>query len=150
MPTQYCVTQVKGIYWYYSEFRSDMTASLHAQNVLSILTLHFTSFCINYKVAKLACEVRSTGRPAYLLTSVSDCAPTRNLRSSLLYLLNVPAVRTQIARGAFSHAAPSVWNDLPVDIRRSESFSRFRTASPTHFFRLLFINWSRDCIRSLE
>ena len=33
----------------------------------------------------------------------------------------MPAVRTPIARRTFSHAASSVWNNLPVDIRRSGS-----------------------------
>jgi len=95
----------------------------------------------------LAYKVRSTGSPAYLLPSVSDYVPTRNLRSSSQYLLIVPAVRTQIARRAFSHAASSVWKKLPVNIRRSESFSRFRTQIRTLYFRLAFIDWSsRDCL----
>ena len=89
------------------------------------------NYRINYKVATLAYKVRSTGSPAYLLSSVSDYAPTSNLRSSSQYLLNVLAVRTQIARRTFSHAAPSVWNGLPVDIRQSDSLSRFRTARTT-------------------
>jgi len=41
---------------------------------------------------------------------------------------------------AFSHAAPSVWNNLPVDYRRSESFGRFRTQIRTLYFRLAFID----------
>jgi len=98
------------------------------------------NYRINYKVATLAYKVRSTGSTAYLLPSVSDYVPTRNLRSSSQYLLNVPVVRTQIARRAFSHAAPSVWNNLPVDIRRSESFGRFRTLILTLYFTLAFID----------
>ena len=37
---------------------------------------------INYKVATLACKVRSTNSPAYLLPAVSNYIPTRQLRSS--------------------------------------------------------------------
>jgi len=58
------------------------------------------------------------------------------LLSSSQYLLNEPIVRTKIAKWAFSHAAPSVWNNLPV--------GRFQTAIWTHNFWLVFINWSRD------
>jgi len=75
------------------------------------------NYRINYKVATLVFKVWSTGSPAYLLPSVSDYVPTRNLQSSSQYLLNVPVVRTQIARRAFSHGAPSVWNNLPAQIR---------------------------------
>jgi len=86
-------------YWAYSPCTSPITpASNQLQNQL------------------LAYEVRSTGSLVYLLPSVSDYTPTRNLCSSSQYLLNVPAVRMQIARQTFSHAAPSVWNVLPVDI----------------------------------
>jgi len=112
----------------------------HIHPVLHQLHWLPINYRINYKVATLAYKVRSTGSPAYLLPSVSDYVPTRNLRSSSQYLLNVPVVRTQIARRAFSHAAPSVWNNLPVDIRRSESFGRFRTQIRTLYFRLAFID----------
>jgi len=68
------------------------------------------------------------------LAHTCDHAPTRHLRSSPQYLLNEPAVRAEINcyKRAFSHAASSVWNDLPADIRRSESFGRFRTAMRMH------------------
>jgi hypothetical protein len=112
----------------------------HIHPVLHQLHWLPIKYRIDYKVATLAYKVRSTGHPTYLLPLVCDYAPTRNLRSSAQYLLNVPAVRTQTARRAFSQAAPSVWNDLPVDIRRSESFGRFRTAIRAHYFRLAFIN----------
>jgi len=61
---------------------------------------------------------------AYLLTSVSNY--------TCQYLLNNFAVRMKIARRAFSHAAPSVLNDLTVDIRRTETFGCLRTALRTH------------------
>jgi len=50
------------------------------------------------------------------------------------------AVRTQIARWAFNHAAPSVCSNLPVDIRRSESFCQIRTAIRMNYFHKL-ITW---------
>jgi len=112
----------------------------HIHPVLHQLHWLPMNYRINYQVATLAYKVRSTESPAYLLPSISDYVPTRNLRSSSQYLLNVPVVRTQIARRAFCHAAQSVWNNLPVDIRRSESFDRFRTQIRTLYFRLAFID----------
>ena len=64
----------------------------HIHPVLRQLPWLPINYRINYKVATLAYKVRSTGSPAYLLKSVSDYAPTRNLRSSSHYLLNVPAI----------------------------------------------------------
>ena len=86
-----------------------------------INTLHWLPiyYHLNYNVTTLSYKVWLTGNLAYLLPSVSGYAPTRHLWSYSLYLLNVPAVWTKMARRALSHAALSVWNDLLVDIRRS-------------------------------
>ena len=63
--------------------------------------------CMTYKMAVLAHKVLATSTPAYL----SDVAtPARRLRSSHAPLLMVPRTRTDIARRAFSVAAPFVWN----------------------------------------
>src|SRR5664279_1566537 len=93
---------------------------------------------IDYKVATLAYKIRSTGSPAYLLPAVSDYKPTRDLRSSSQCLLTTPAVRTETAKRAFSHAAPSVWNSLPADIRSSDTYGQFQTAIRTQYYRLAF------------
>ena len=78
-----------------------------------------SSIVLTTKVATLACKNRSTGSPAYLLPSVGDCMPTRQLRSSTQLLLVKPPVRTEIARRAFSQAAPAVWNSLPHETRNA-------------------------------
>ena len=36
---------------------------------------------------------------------------------------------------SFSHAAPSVWNSLPHDIRHIQSAAAFKTALKTHLFK---------------
>ena len=77
-------------------------------------------------------------KPVYLLPSISDYIPTRYLRSSSQLLLSKPAIRTQTAGRAFSQAAPSVWNDLPAEIRSSENFIQFRTRICFYYFKLAF------------
>ena len=42
------------------------------------------------------------------------------------------ALQTELARGAFSVAAPSIWNSLPADIRLCERKHHLKT----HLFRL--------------
>jgi len=136
------------------DYRTHSPASLHTQNVMSIYIqpllrqLHWLPFNyrINYEVATLAYKARSTRSPAYLLPSVSDYAPTRNLRNPHNTWSNVPAIWTQIARGALRNAVPSLWNELTCWHPPIWVIGRFWTV--THFFRLAFIKCPRDCFRS--
>ena len=70
--------------------------------------LHWLSVSIDYKVATLDFKVRSTGSPVYLRNIITDYKPTRELRSSNQLLLSRSSTRTEIARRAFSQAAPFV------------------------------------------
>jgi len=62
--------------------------------------------------------------------------------------LRKPPVRTEIARRAFSQAAPTIGNDLPLDSHSAVTYERFRSATKKHFYELAFMNWSRDCLCS--
>ena len=97
------------------------------------------SYRIDYKVATLAFRVRSTGSPVYLSNIITDYEPTIELRSSNQLLLSRPSKRTEIAHRAFSQAAHTVWNDLPLNIRSAETFGHFRTLRRTHYYRLTFL-----------
>ena len=77
------------------------------------------------KVALLTHKVRATATPAYLSDLIQTRVPIRTLRSSDAPLLAVPRTRTELARRAFSVAAPSIWNSLPADIRLCESVPLF-------------------------
>lgn len=111
----------------------------HVRPVLEQLHWLPVDYRINYKVATLAFKVRSSGSPAYLSNVLNDYQPTRNLRSSNQLLLSTPAVRTEIARRAFSQAAPTVWNELPLNIRSADTFDHFKTLLRTYYFRLAFL-----------
>ena len=91
---------------------------------------------VTYKVAQLTHKVRATATPAYLSDLIQTHVPIRTLRSSEAPLLAVPRARTELARRAFSVAAPSVWNYLPADIRLYESVPSFKRHLKTHLFRL--------------
>jgi len=81
---------------------------------------------VTYKVALMTHKVRASATPAYLSDLIQTHVPTRTLRSSDAPLLAVPRTRTELARRAFSVAAPSVWNSLPADIRLCESVPLFK------------------------
>jgi len=72
---------------------------------------------VSYKLAVLTHKVRTTATPTYLSELVQTRAPPRVLRSSDAPMLVVPRIHTELARRAFSVAAPSTWNSLPADIR---------------------------------
>ena len=103
----------------------------HMHPVLEQLHWLPVSYRIDYKVATLAFKVRSTGSPVYLRNIINDYEPTRELRSSNQLLLSIPSTRTEIARRAFSQVVPTVWNELPLNIRSAETFGHFRTLLST-------------------
>ena len=107
----------------------------HIRPVLRNLHWLPISYRIDFKVATLAYKVHATGSPAYLQ---SDYTPSRDLRSSSLQFLATVQTRTAIARRAFSRAAPSVWNNLPYNVRTAETFERFKSSIRTHFYSRAF------------
>jgi len=114
------------------------------------LAAYKTYYRIDYKLASLVHKQSTVDRQASLSLSVDQRlhAYTRQSRSSKQLFLLKPPVRTEIARRAFSQAAPTVWNDLPLDSRSAETYERFRSATKNHFYELAFTNWSRACFRS--
>ena len=97
---------------------------------------------IDFKVTTIGYKVRQTGCPAYLASSVVEYMPTRQLRSSSSLLLQSLQTRTVIACRAFSQATPKVGYDLLIDIRKSVTFDRFRSALRMHYYRLASDNGS--------
>ena len=91
---------------------------------------------INFKVAILTYKVLSTQQPqpAYLYNLISYHQASRSLRSSSQSLLQVPRVKTDFGRRAFSSAAPQIWNHIPAAIKVSPSLDSFKRHLKTHYF----------------
>ena len=68
-----------------------------------------------------------------------DTDPRTDSDSALIWRSSAgrPRTRTELARRAFSVAAPSVWNSLPADIRLYESVPLFKRHLKTHLSRLI-------------
>ena len=64
-------------------------------------------------------------------------SPSRQLRSSSnSRTLRIPYIKTRtFGRRSFFHAAPSVWNSLPHEIRHIQSATAFKTALKTHLLK---------------
>ena len=91
---------------------------------------------IEFKVAVLTYKIRSTSRPAYLHSLLSNriSESTATLRSASRPLLHVPPTRTVYGSRAFSVAAPTLWNCLPADITITASLTVFRNRLKTLLF----------------
>ena len=90
---------------------------------------------IDFKILLITYKILNGLAPEYLCTLVKLYAPPRELRSGSQYLLE-PILSHSVNYGdrAFSIAAPHLWNNLPLNIRTSETLSVFKTKLKTHLF----------------
>ena len=96
---------------------------------------------ITYKIASITYRTCHSSQPVYLRDLVINYQPARTLRSSSSHLLAVPSrVKTVTASRAFSVAAPTVWNILPVAVKTADSFSIFKRRLKCHLFDTAFLN----------
>src|SRR5207247_8246579 len=102
----------------------------------ALVELHWLSIHkkIKFKIATIAFKVFKNRQPSYLLYLLQPHNPQRSLRSSDNLLLDTPKIKTALATRSFAHAAPSVWNSLPFDLRNSSSLHSFTTHLKTHLF----------------
>jgi len=93
--------------------------------------IHFMILLITYKsINDMA--------PEYLCELVSIRKSFRKLRSSSQILLQVLVSRLRsYGDCAFSVAAPTFWNRLPVNIKNGSSLEHFKSLLKTHLFRCL-------------
>ena len=92
---------------------------------------------IIYKIALLTYKALHGMAPSYIAELLSECNPSRNLRSSSqCFLQRLPSVCTShYSDRSFSVAAPTVWNDLPRHIRTSTSVNSLKTSLKTYLFQ---------------
>ena len=62
----------------------------------------------------------------------------RQLRSSNSNLLFVLSVKTNVGTRAFSRAAPTLWNSLPVSVKFVGNITTFHLKLKTHLFKLAY------------
>ena len=70
---------------------------------------------------------------AYAISVLSPWVTQTIEEYSPMYV--VPSIRTKMASRAFSHAAPTIWNNLPHDVRETTSINSFRIRLKTFYFK---------------
>ena len=91
---------------------------------------------IQYKFFSLCFSAVNSSGPQYLADLLTIYTPSRQLRSSDdTCTLCIPSVHTKTyGQRAFSHFAPTLWNNLSKAIRNSESALSFKSALKGYLF----------------
>ena len=90
---------------------------------------------VKFKILCLTWKSLQNQTPEYISDMLDVNASTRNLRSSSTLNLYVPRTRTRFGDRSFKHAAPKLWNSLPIGIRNQQNFVSFKRALKTYLFK---------------
>ena len=97
---------------------------------------------IVFKILLLVYKVLHQLAPSYLvdLISVMPCSSYNLRRNNNGVLLRHPAAHSKKTLGdrSFSRAAPKLWNNLPFEIRCSNSIVSFKSQLKTFLFKKVF------------
>ena len=77
--------------------------------------------------------------PAYMRELLIPYFPKRTLRSTENHLLTPPRCRLEyFGKRSFAAAAPTLWNNLPLNIKQAPSVDIFKSHIKTHLFQLAY------------
>ena len=84
--------------------------------------------------------------PEYISDMLKRYTPSRTLRSSGTNLLERQKAKGKRIHGkaAFSYYAPKLWNELPRELRMSESVESFKRGLKTHLFKKACKDYFRE------
>ena len=94
---------------------------------------------VNFKILLTTFKILHGSAPAYLSDLVERHIPVRTLRSATMNLLVKPRFN-QVTYGgkSFAVVAPTLWNNLPSDIRACSTLSSFKKKLKTFLFKRTF------------
>ena len=92
---------------------------------------------IHHKILSVCHISLSDNGPAYLSDLLHTYTPSRQLRSSSdTRILRIPTVRTKTyGNRSFSVQCPTLWNQLPKNLRHTVSSASFKRGLKTHLFK---------------
>ena len=105
------------------------------------LQLHWLPvvYRIIFKLATLTYRTLYTQQPTYLVNLLHFSDISGTLRSSVSKKHLVPKTKLNIGKRAISVAAPTIWNQLPITVKSSESIGTFRKKLKTYLFEITFL-----------
>ena len=113
----------------------------HITPVLKELHWLPIQYRIQYKILVHTYNALNDRAPVYIKEMLDVHTPIRTLRSQSSLTLVTPRIRTvTYGKRHFNHAAPSLWNALPNNIKEAKTVSTFKKLLKTHFFLVHFGN----------
>ena len=113
--------------------------SKHESATTLLRTLHWlpVKARIQYKIACLSFQcIYQNSMPPYISDLLRPYCPSRTLRFLDASLLTVPRFSLEtFGKKSFSVFGPTVWNSLPLSLRKSQCFTTFKAKLKTHLFR---------------
>ena len=104
-----------------------------------LIQLHWlpVQYCITFKILLLVYKALNGLSPVYLTNLLSYRTSTRSLRSISNEQLLVPRSHTKTyGDRSFSIFAPRLWNNIPLDIRKSSCVDYFKKDLKTYLFSI--------------
>ncbi len=122
--------------------RRIVTLSMKHEHITPILyMLHWLPVeqQIHFKLLLTTFKVIHGQAPDYmrdLLKPIEEYRPSRSLTSDNCMLLSIPDFNmVHYGRRAFSPAVPRLRNNIPVEIRKTDTKSEFKNKLKTHLFK---------------
>ncbi len=115
--------------------------SAHITPVLMFLHWLPVKFRVDFKAALLVYKALNGMSPQYIADMLSfKSEGSHHIRSDDRFLLQIPRTNAKtLGDRTFKHAAPTIWNPLPIYIRQCETVYYFKTELKTIVFRKPFI-----------
>ena len=114
--------------------------SWHASATALLKTLQWlpVKARIQYKIACLCFQcIYQNSMPPYISDLLHLYCPSRTLCSLDTSLLAVPRFSLEtFGKRSFSVFGPTVWNSLPLSLRKTQRFTTFKTKLKTHLFHI--------------
>ena len=97
---------------------------------------------IDFKILLLTYKALNELTPAYMRELLVPYCSKRTLRSTENHLLTPPRCRLEYCgKRFFVAAAPTLWNNLPLNIKQAPSVDIFKSRIKTHLFQLAHFMW---------
>ena len=90
---------------------------------------------IKFKILLSVFHCVQGSAPQYNLSLIKLYNPVRSLRSANSGLLSVPVCNKSWGERAFARAGPSLWNSLPLSLRKTSSKDLFKSELKTYLFQ---------------
>ena len=104
----------------------------------SVPLLKSMHYRIIFKICTVSYQALASNQPTYLNSMLTPARNSRELRSTSSNPLYIPRVKTKAGTRAFSVAAPTLWNSLPVSVKSKGNIVSFRRRLKTYLFNAAY------------